>query len=40
VKAIIVPVVALGNKAIIEVVVYIVVMTKVIGWINPSSWHQ
>ena len=37
VKPIIVPVVALSNIAIIEVIVDIIVVTEVIGGVNPSS---
>ena len=40
VKPIIVPVVALSNITIIEVIVDIIVVTEVIGGVNPSSWHQ
>ena len=40
VKAVVVPVVALSNIAVIEVVVYVVVMTKVIGRVYPRIQHQ
>ena len=40
VKAVVVPVVALSNIAVIEVIVHVVVVTEVVGRVDPAALHQ
>ncbi len=40
VEAVVVPVVALGDIAVIEVVVHVVVVAEVVGGVDPAALHQ